>query len=147
MVIGASPSDVVTSDAADDELNDDDMDDDEFDMDDEEATRASPIILERRDAPRRINDEDKAMADDMLCYALRRSPGTGCSPALRGRQVNGAQTTPGVGGLMATTLPGYLNLRLALHGAVPVRKNNPQGGPRNQTSGWHLGRGGTLFPL
>ena len=50
MVIGASPSDVVTSDAADDELNDDDMDDDEFDMDDEEATRAIPIILERRDA-------------------------------------------------------------------------------------------------
>ena len=46
MVIGASPSDVVTSDAADDELNDDDMDDDEGD----DATRASPIILERRDA-------------------------------------------------------------------------------------------------
>lgn len=69
MVIGASPSDVVTSDAADDELNDDDMDDDEFDMDDDdEATRASPIILERRDAPRRINDPyEEAMArDDML---------------------------------------------------------------------------------
>ena len=92
MVIGASPSDVVTSDAADDELNDDDMDDDEFDV--EEATRAIPIILERRDAPRRIkgNDEEEAMADDMLCYAQRRLTrrgwlNKGCSPALRGQDV------------------------------------------------------------
>ena len=87
MVIGASPSDVVTSDAADDELNDDDMDD----MDDDEgddATRAIPIILERRDAtpPREVKPRERMArvpTDDMFQETVATKTGANKETGLR----------------------------------------------------------------